>query len=281
MDDLELDQETAFLGEMDGESLPAMLGFEPEGEPMFEEQLFGEEGLGEGDLYGEPYFEGSDGFDEENFSFKGAFRAVAPMLKPLAKKLLPVIGTAVLGPAGGVLGGLASKALGEEGYGDYESSELRSDFEATLSAPITPQQAIASTLTNLAANAASESEAGAHVGAAVVLSLTPEQRQVLGDLLPALLKGASTLMMALRSDQRLRVMRPVVPAVITASAKTLAARAASGQPLTRRDAAVVISRNVNTALRNPSIAARAIRRNTLARRKVAATQTARRRQYFA
>src|SRR5258707_553641 len=49
---------------------------------------------------------------EEFFGKIGGFlRRAAPMLKSIAKVAAPMVGTALLGPLGGTLGGFAAKAL--------------------------------------------------------------------------------------------------------------------------------------------------------------------------
>ncbi len=48
------------------------------------------------------------------------FNKIAPFLKKVAKVAAPMVGTAILGPAGGMLGKLAANALGE-GEFEFES----------------------------------------------------------------------------------------------------------------------------------------------------------------
>ena len=110
-----------FLGEVVGGLLGEMMAeleFKGEGE------LEGEGFLGDvvGGLLGESELEG------EQF-FGNVFNKIAPFLKKAAKVAAPMVGTAILGSAGGMLGKLAANALGE-GEFEFESGlELEFEFD--------------------------------------------------------------------------------------------------------------------------------------------------------
>jgi hypothetical protein len=76
-------------------------------------------------LYDIRSFESEDE-GEQFFGKIGRFlKKAAPVLKKVAKVAIPLVGTAIAGPAGGAIGCLASKALGE---GEFEA-EAEDEFE--------------------------------------------------------------------------------------------------------------------------------------------------------
>jgi hypothetical protein len=68
--------------------------------------------------------------------FFGGLKRLVRRLKPLAKFAAPLVATAMGGPVGGVLGGIASRALGEEeaGMPEWEQHEGVHEFEEELGA---------------------------------------------------------------------------------------------------------------------------------------------------
>jgi hypothetical protein len=261
-----------FLGDVVG----GLLG---EGEMMAESEFEGEgESEGEGflgdvvgGLLGESELEG------EQF-FGNVFKKVAPFLKKVAKVAAPMVGTAILGPAGGMLGKLAANALGE---GEFESefefeSELESEFELEgesefegeseaeaeiATHPTTEHEALAEMMAEAASNASGEGEAEAMAGAAVVTVLSPRDRRALSALLPHLLRGTAALTRILRRHPRTRPLVKTVPAIMRRSVRNLKRRAAAGRPITRRAAARTTAREVRRVLGSPRLVRASLKRN--------------------
>jgi hypothetical protein len=242
--------------------------------------------LGEGETTAESEFEGefeSEGeFEGEAFSFGSLWKK----LKPLAKKLAPMVGTAILGPAGSALGSLAASALGEgefegefEGEGEFESEfegegEFEGEFEAEGEAeaaheisarPLTESEALAEMMADAAARAASESESEAMVGAAVVTVLSPRDRRALGALLPDLIRGVTVLTRVLRR-RRMRRAIAAMPTVVRRSVRDMKRHAASGRKVTRRTAAKATARQVRRVLGSPKVLGSSLARNARATR---------------
>jgi hypothetical protein len=259
-----------FLGDVVG----GLLG---EGEMMAESEFEGEgesEGfLGDvvGGLLGESELEG------EQF-FGNVFKKIAPFLKKVAKVAAPMVGTAILGPAGGMLGKLAANALGE---GEFESefefeSELESEFELEgegesegeaeaeseiATHPASEHEALAEMMAEAASSASGEGEAEAMAGAAVVTVLSPRDRRALSALLPDLLRGTAVLTRILRRHPRTRPLVKTVPVIIRRSVRHLKRRAAAGRPITRRAAARTTAREVRRILGSPRLVRASLTRN--------------------
>jgi hypothetical protein len=199
-------------------------------------------------------------------------------LKKVAKVAAPMVGTAILGPAGGMLGKLAANALGE---GEFESefefeSELESEFELEGEAesegeaeaeseiathPATEHEALAEMMAEAASNASGEGEAEAMAGAAVVTVLSPRDRRALSALLPDLLRGTVVLTRILRRHPRMRPLVKTVPGIMRRSVRNLKRRAAAGRPITRRAAARTTAREVRRVLGSPRLVRASLTRN--------------------
>jgi len=257
------------LGE--GESIGAS-EFELEGE--FEDELEGEFEL-------ENEFEGE--FEGEGFSFGGLFKKIAPVLKKVAKVAAPMVGTAILGPAGGALGKLAASALGEgefelefelegefEGEGELETEfEGEAEMEQEIAAhPMTENEALAEMMAEAASQAASETEAEAMVGAAVVTVLSPRDRRALRRMLPHLVRGAAVLTRILRRHHATRHAVRAVPQIMRRSVKRLKRHAASGRPVTRGAVARATAHEVRRVLGSPRAVRTALVRNARTARAV-------------
>ncbi len=277
--EMELELEGAGDGEWEYE-----LEGDLEGDGEFEFELEGDlegewegdqegeyEGEWEGDLEGEEFFRrlrrGLGGIAKGVGSF---VRKAAPALKGIAKVAAPMIGTAVGGPLGGILGNVAASALGEGEleYEGEEEGEFEGDTEAEMEAePVrTAQQATAEMMAEVASLASTEAEAEAMAGAAAVASLSPRDRAALRRVLPHMTRGVAVLTRVLRKR---RVTKPAVraiPTIVRRTAKTLARRAAGGQPVSRKTAGRVMANQVKKVIGKPKACARAIRRNVLASR---------------
>ncbi|HEX8172440.1 MAG TPA: hypothetical protein VF824_18035 [Thermoanaerobaculia bacterium] len=263
-------------------------GETPLGETMFEGEGFGDReqfldgvvkgvggmlGLGEGEGEGEGSFE-YEGFGDhegEQF-FRKALKKALPILKAVAKKAAPLVGTAVAGPLGGKIASLATGLLGEgeyelegEGFGDHENEAyFEAETEAVLESPLTESQAIGEMMAAVASQAATDTEAEAQIGAAIAISLTPEERRALRELLPAVTRGAAVLTRILRRHPATRSAVPAVVPIVRRTAVVLKNRAASGAPITKKTAAKAMARQTRKVLASPAICSRAIQRNARA-----------------
>jgi hypothetical protein len=253
-----------FLGDVVG----GLLG---EGETMAESEFEGEgESEGEGflgDVVGGLLGEGE--LEGEQF-FGNVFKKIAPFLKKVARVAAPMVGTAILGPAGGALGNLAASALGE---GEFEfESEFESEFElegegeaeaeSEISThPASEYEALAEMMAEAASHASGEGEAEAMAGAAVVTVLSPRDRRALSSLLPDLLRGTAVLTRILRRHPRTRPLVRTVPGIMRRSVRHLKRRAASGRPITRRAAARTTAREVRRILGSPRLVRASLTRN--------------------
>jgi hypothetical protein len=285
--------------------------FETEGESEAESEAFlGGIGsalsglLGEGESIAESEFEAEFESEFESEQFFGGlgklFKKIAPVLKRVAKVAAPLVGTAILGPAGGALGKIAASALGEsefEAEFEFEAeSEAESEFEfesetefasegeaeaahEIASHPMTEHEALAEMMAEAASHAMNESEAEAMAGAAVITVLSPRDRRALSSLLPDLLRGAAVLTRILRRHRATRPAVRVVPAIMRRSVRSLKRHAAAGRPITKRTAARATAREVRKVLGSPRLvrasavrnmrASRAIRRSGRSHRAVA------------
>jgi hypothetical protein len=257
--------------------------FEAEGEGESEEFLGGLGNmlgglLGEGETTAESEFEdefeGMGEYEGENFSFGSLFKKLGPILKKVAKVAAPMVGTAILGPAGGALGKLAANALGEsefedefEAEGEFESEdEFEGEGEAEAAHEIashamTEHEALAEMMADAATHAAGEGEAEAMVGAAAVSVLSPRDRRALSNLLPDLLRGTAVLTRILRRNRYSRSAVRVVPTIVRRSIKQLKRQAIAGRPITRRQVARTTAREVRRVLGSRKLTGTSMTRN--------------------
>lgn len=256
------------------------------GESEFEGELegFGETPLGEGE--GEGLFELEGELEGEQFSFGKIFSSIkklaakaAPILKQVAKVAAPIVGTAVGGPLGGKIGSFLGNALGE-GELEYEfeletEGESEAEFETVMRGPLTEQQGIGELMAAIASQAATEQEAEAQMGGAIVISLSPQDRATLKNVIPSLTRGAAVLTRILRGRQATRMMTRIVPTIVKRTAVTLKKQADSGHPITKAAAAKSMARQTRKVLSSPSICAHALQRNVNATRAVTRRTTAR------
>jgi hypothetical protein len=218
--------------------------------------------LGESELEGEFEFEGE--FEGEAFSFGSFFKKIAPVLKKVAKVAAPLVGTAILGPAGGALGSLAANALNESEFeGEFET-EFEGEAEAVqeiASHPLTEHEALAEMMAEAASQAAGEGEAEAMAGAAVITVLSPRDRRALSQLLPDLLRGTAVLTRILRRHRMTRPAVRAVPTIMRRTVRSLKRHAAAGRPVTRRTAARATAREVRRVLGSPKVMGTSLARN--------------------
>jgi hypothetical protein len=257
-----------FLGGL-GDALGGLLG---EGESTTESEF-------------EDEYEGEDEDEGEQFSFGGLFKKIAPILKKVAKVAAPMVGTAILGPAGGALGKLAANALGESEFEDeyeYEmeaesefEDEAEDEFEVEAEAAheiashaLTENEALAEMMAEAASHASSEGEAEAMTGAAVATMLSARDRRALSRLLPDLLRGTTVLTRILARRRSTRHAVRTVPTIVRRPIRKLKRQAAAGKKLTRRAVARATASEVRRVLGSPKVARISLARNVRTSRAV-------------
>ena len=259
----ESELESEFEGELEGE-------FESEFEGEWEGELEGEmegefeeeyEGEFEGELEGEEFFRRLRGIARRAGGF---VRRAAPILRQVARVAAPIVGTAVGGPFGTILGGLASRALGDSEF----EGEFEEEYEGELEGPAGPtgaavasQDPTAAILANLAARAQREDEAEAMIGASTSVLLSRADRRALRRVLPHMVRGTAILTRILRRRRLAPAVR-VVPTIVQRAATTLTRQAAStGRPVTPRAAARAMATQTRRVLSSPRTCVHAIQGN--------------------
>jgi hypothetical protein len=272
-----------------------------------EEEGWGETPLGEGP-YGEtPYGEGfgdqedflgllgegeEEGFGDQEQFFGKALKALAskalPLIRSVAQKAAPLVAKAVAGPLGGPIGSIVSGVLGgqgegeEEGFGDQFDQEdegyFEGETESVLEAPMNETQAIGEMMAAIASQAATDTEAEAQIGGAIAISLSPEERRALRDVLPAITRGAAILTRILRRHPATRRAVPAIVPIVKRTAVVVKNRRAAGAPVTKKTVANTMARQTKKVLGNPRTCTQALQRN--ARAAKAAVNRSRSRQSF-
>jgi hypothetical protein len=286
--ELEAEFEGEYEEEVEGE-------YEEEGEEFLGTIARGIGGLLGGQGEYEEEYEGEYEEEGEEFFRRIArlVRRAAPLLRRVARVAVPVVGTAVGGPLGGVLGRAAASALGEEEYefeGEYEEEvegeyeEEGEEFLGTIArgiggllggqgeyeeeyegeeeaAPPTQSQAVGELMAAVASQARTEAEAEAMIGAATVTVISPRDRAILRRVLPHMVRGAAVLTRILRRRRATRPVVRAVPTIVQNTSRTLVRQASAGQPVTRRAAARVMATQTRRVLTSPPACTRAIVRN--------------------
>ena len=226
-------------------------------------------------------------------------RRAAPILKSIARVAAPIVGTAIGGPFGAILGRVASSALGESELEqhefetheqhEWEQHELAHEFEQhefeqheaahevaheIAHHELSHHEALAEMMAEAASHEQHEGEAEAMVGAAVMTTLSPRDRRALRRVLRHMIRGVAVLTRILR---RRRITRPAVravPTIVRRAVRDLKQQAAAGQPITRRAAARATVTQMRRVLANPSACAAAIRQNVRASRALQRRPTA-------
>jgi hypothetical protein len=237
----------------------------------------------------EDEYESGEQFFGKIFRGIGSFvKKAAPILKSVAKVAAPMVGTAIGGPFGAVLGNLASSALGEgeledefelhEMHENHEMHEFEthefheyeeesageSESEAAheiISHELTEHEALAEMMAESAAHEQHEGEAEAMAGAATLTVINPADRRALRAILPHLVRGMAILTRILRRRRATRPAVRAIPTIIRRTVKTLKRNAAAGRPITRKIAAQVAAKEVRKVLGSPRICTAAISRN--------------------
>jgi hypothetical protein len=300
----ELEQELHEMheGELEGEGegvlgnlLGSLLGegeLEGEGELHETHELHE---LHEFELEGEGEFELESGEQFFGKIFKGIGRFVkkaAPILKSVAKIAAPMVGTAIGGPFGAVLGKLASSALGEgelegefemhefelEGEGEFElETEGEGEQEALheiVHHEVSQHEALAEMMAEAAAHEQHEGEAEAMAGAAAMTVISPADRRALRRILPHLVRGTAILTRILRRRRATRPAVRAVPTIIRRTVNIVKRQAAVGKPITRKTVARAAASQVRKVLGSPRLCTAAIAQNVRSSRKMRGARVA-------
>jgi hypothetical protein len=255
--------------------------------------LFGE-GEGEAELHELHEIEGEGEWEGEMESgeqfFGKAFRSIgnfvkknSGLLKSIAKVAAPMVGTAIGGPFGAVLGKLATSALGEgeleqeleahelhefESEGELEWEAESETHESSHEAAheiahheVTQHEALAEMMAEAAAHELHEGEAEAMAGASTVTVISPADRRALRRILPHLVRGTAILTRILRRRRATRPAVRAVPTIVRRTVKTLKRHAAAGRPITRQLAGRTAAAQVRNVLGNPKACTAAIAGN--------------------
>jgi len=218
-------------------------------------------------------------------------KRAAPLLKRIAKVAAPMVGTAIGGPFGAILGKVASSALGEgeleqqelhelESHEQHELEEEYETHEASHEAAhevaheiayheTTQHEALAEVMAEAATMEQHEGEAEAMAGAAVITTISPADRRALRRILPHLVRGVAILTRILRRRRMTRPAVRAIPTIVRRTVKTLKRQAAAGQPITRRAAGRAAATQVRRVLGNPAACTAAIAQNVRASRVLA------------
>jgi hypothetical protein len=204
---------------------------------------------------------------EQFFGSIGKFlKKAAPILRKVAKIAAPIVGTAIGGPFGSILGKAASSVLESE-HGEHE---LEDEFEyegehemeqEIASHELTHNEALAEMLAESASHEMHEAEAEAMAGAAAVTVISAADRRALRRILPHLVRGTAILTRILRRNRTTKHLVRAVPTIVRRTVKDLKRQAARGVPITRRAAGRAASRQVKKVLSSPRACTAALARN--------------------
>jgi hypothetical protein len=237
----------------------------------------------------EDEFEGGEQFFGRIARGIGSFvKRAAPILRSVARIAAPMVGTAIGGPFGAILGRVASQALGEDEFEQHEHHEHHEHHEFELESEleyehhesaheaaheiahheVAHHEALAEMMAEAAAHEQHEGEAEAMAGAATVTVLSPADRRALRRILPHLVRGTAVLTRILRRRRATRPAVRAVPTIVRRTVSQLKRQAAAGQPITRKAAGRAAATQIRVVLGNPRACAAAIQQNVRASRRV-------------
>jgi hypothetical protein len=177
-------------------------------------------------------------------------------------KIAKTAGKSVLSSLGGM--------LGEEESFDLETEDFAAD-------QLNGEMALMEVLAAEAADAESEEEADAFIGAILPLAtslipkLVPAAAKVGQAVLPSLVSGAKNLVSTLWKQPATRQLVQTIPTIARGTAATIAKQVAAGKPVTAQTAVRALAGQTAKVLQNPKKAAAIVKRcrQTAARKKAA------------
>jgi hypothetical protein len=166
-----------------------------------------------------------------------------------------------------VLGRVATQALGE---GEFEDElefehEYEDEFEFETEVEFETEAEV-ELMAAVAANARSDAEAEAMIGAATARILSQADRRALRAVLPHLVRGVAVLTRLLRRRPQTRAAVRTIPTIVRNTASSLARRTAQGQRVNVRTAARTMAAQTRRVLASPATCQRVIATNVRATR---------------
>jgi hypothetical protein len=227
--------------------------------------------------------------DEGEYFFKKAFRsigrgikAVAKVAAPLAKRFAPLLAGKLaalipgIGPIAGPLAAKLTSALVKEG--EIESVQMEAEFfgvneaEAEVAQTETAHEAaLTEFLAAQAAEATTEAEAEAAMGASLPITITiMGGRRALRRVMPILTQANSQLVKTLAQQGPVgRQLLRTVPAIQRQTVATLKAAARSGRPISGALAVRAMAAASRRVLGNPQRVQQTMVRNAVLRQRTA------------
>jgi hypothetical protein len=266
-----------------GNALGGLLGegedeWEAEDESAFQEHE--DEAFLEGEWEDESAFQEHEWEDESAFQeheweheagelfFGKLIKRALPVLRSVVKVAAPALGTAFGGPLGGRLAGMLASQLEMEHEHEHELEIHEGEYEAHAMVQ-SENEAHAELMAAAAAGAATEHEAEALIGAATWGVLSPRERRELRRVSAHLVRANHIILRLLRRRRITRPMVRTVPYITKMTARTLVRQQArTGRPITRRQAARVMTAHTRRVLTQPRLCSLALQRNVRATRQV-------------
>jgi hypothetical protein len=176
------------------------------------------------------------------------------------------LGGALGGAQGGALGRSLGSTLGRHLSGRLPQREYEGEWEYEMEVnPIRRvyPDALMEHLGHAAAEAESEEEAEAFIGALVPLAarLLPRAASTVMRVAPNLIRGAAGAARALRSNPATRPLVRTLPTVIRQTTANLARQAAQGRPVTPQAAVRTLARQTARVVGSPQRSTQAFRRS--------------------
>jgi hypothetical protein len=175
-------------------------------------------------------------------------------------KIAQTAGRSVMSSLGGNLGGLLGELGEEEAFLGEASFE---DFDAEH---VNGETALMEVLAAQAAEAESEEEADAFIGAllpiatSLIPKIAPVAAKVGQAVLPHLVSGAKNLVGTLWKSPATRQLIQTIPTIARGTAATIAKQVAAGKPVTGQTAVRALAAQTAKVLQNPKRATAAMRR---------------------
>jgi hypothetical protein len=236
--------------------------------------------------YSNPY---SNPEDEGEYFFKKAFRtlgrgikAVAKAAAPLAKRFAPILAGKLaafipgIGPIAGPLAAKLTSALVKEG--EMEAMQMEAEFFGTneMEAEVgntesAHEAALTEFLAAQAAEASTEAEAEAAIGATLPITITiMGGRRALRRVMPVLTQTNATMVRTLAQQGPTgRQLLRLAPTIQRRAIATLKAAVRSGQPINSATAVKAMASAAYRVLNNPKTVQKAIVRNAVLRQRTA------------
>ena len=220
----------------------------------------------------------ADEWDWLKKAWKGIRRA-AKKAAPIAKRLAPVAGTivggALGGPPGAMLGSKVGRLAGSidgdgyDAYGDYEDDMDTADEMDAEDLPSYEGESdgMADYMADIAARAPSPTDAAAMAGAGTITIAAKAPVEV-KKVAPTIASAAARLTQVMKKSPRSAILVKTVPTIAAKTAATLAKKAENGKPVTPRTAKRVMAKHAIRTLTNTRELTKALARNEVRKRRL-------------